>query len=141
MSDEFCIPDQALPAFRTAFDQLMPQDQTLVKRYEFAIDQLSENDPITAFEFRARGSISDFFTNLRQFILSQGPAPPELELVERQLRELIIPKLNDAVVALARLHGRSTKRRVEAIVKRETEVPPELQNLIETLQAKTRSPS
>jgi hypothetical protein len=135
------VPDVHVPILRSMFEQLFPEDEQLVARYEGAIDQLSETDPVTAFEFRSKSFLSEFFTRWRRMAISQGPPPPELEVIERQLRQFMIPKLNESVIALARLHGRSTRRKVEAIVTKPFEFPSDLQRVLDDLRKRHPSAS
>lgn len=133
------IPKEGEIILRSVFEQIFPQGTEYVARYEEAIEQLSESDPIAAFELRTKAQIPRFLGSLRTVAISHGTQGEEISLVEienveKQLKEMLIPELGRAILELAKLHGRSTQRQVNNILNSNFELPTEALSFLETIR-------
>lgn len=110
---QLSLPESGRRAYKASFEYTLPPGDEFVTQYEEAIDQLSETDPVTAFELREKGKIPRL---LNVFPLLEGVSAEEIGLLEKQLKETLIPALEETIKKLARLHGRATKQRVNDIL-------------------------
>ena len=116
-SKQLSLPDDSKSLLRILMEQILPQEDEFVAQYEEAIEQLSESDPVTAFDLRTRGQTSRFIKTIRTLGTAQGASTTEIAMVEKLLKEALLPALEKGVMELAKLHGKQTKKRVEKILR------------------------
>ncbi|MBI5436515.1 MAG: hypothetical protein HY937_05370 [Nitrosomonadales bacterium] len=132
---QLSLPESGRRAYKSSFEYVLPQGDEFVTRYGEAIDQLSETDPVTAFELRERAKISRLLSAIPAMATLQGASAEEILLVERQLKGMLIPALEKAIKELARLHDGATKRRVNDILKSPLTIPSGMEDLLQNAQA------
>ena len=131
----FTLPKDQEPALRAILSQLMPQGDECVERYEEAIEQLSESDPLVAFDLRTKAQIPRFIASLRTMDALHGTSDVDMVLIEKKLKGMLIPALELAIKELASLHGRSTLRQVNRMLGSPFEMPIELNEFLQKAQA------
>src|SRR5450759_594733 len=132
---QLSLPESGRQAYKSSFEYVLPQGDEFVTRYEEAIDQLSETDPVTAFELRERAKISRLLSGIPTMTKLQGGSAEEILVVERQLKGMLIPALEKAIKELAHLHGGATKRRVNDMLKSPLAISPEMKEYVQNAQA------
>jgi len=125
----------SLPGPITAYDELMlrkaiwfflPNTDGLQKRYEDAVSAVAGEFPMLAFDLRSKDAIGPLIGRLRG-TLPIDPKDAQLWLkIEDEVVRLSIPKLNDLILELAKLHSRETAKDVDGILKKPFEKPTEL---------------
>lgn len=128
------LEEKTMPYMRQVMDTLMPNSESLNNEYEDAIRKVSEESPLLAYEFRSKASISTFFSNYRNIALQSGASPESFELVESQLRSLIIPRLNELVLQLAKVHSKKSCSEVQRILESPIELPGDFEEIIDNFQ-------
>jgi len=129
------MPKEITPALRNFLDSNLPSNDGLDERYNNAVTQLAGYDPVLAFSLRSKNTLSPFLFSLRNLALQSGADPKEFEVIESQLRVVVTPTLNSAVVELACYHSWFTKRRVQRMVGKAAELPPEMTQLLDQIKA------
>lgn len=134
LSQQFELSDDAEHVLRPLLQQVIPQSDECVARYEDAIEQLSESDPLSAFELRTTGRIPHMLATLSSILPLHGASASDMALMEKQLKEMLIPSLVAAIRELARLHGYSTKKRIEAYLDAPLQMPAEAQAFLQNIK-------
>jgi hypothetical protein len=124
--------DQA--TMRQLLQRIIPQSDKYVVGYEDAIGQLSESNPVTAFRLSSNAQIPRFLDSMRTIPALDGMADTDMALFEKQLKEILVPHLGQAIKELAKLHGRSTLRQVNKMLDAPAEIPEELNQFLQKLQ-------
>jgi hypothetical protein len=132
--NRFALPAEAEADVRQLLQQIIQQSDPYVARYEEAVSQLSENDPITAFRLNTSAQIPRFLTLMRTMVSVDGAPDENTLLAEKHLRGIFVPLLERAIMELAQLHGRSTHKQVQQKLAAPTEFPEELNLLFQKLQ-------
>jgi hypothetical protein len=114
---------------------VIPQGDEYVGRYEEAIEQLSESDPLNAFDLRTKAQIPRFVTTLKSMAVLQGTTDVDMALMEKYLKGMLVPQLEIAIKELAKLHGKSTLRQVNGMLSKPIEMPSELNEFLQDVQA------
>jgi hypothetical protein len=130
----FALPAEAKASVRQLLQQIIPQSDAYVTRYEEAVSQLSESDPITAFRLSTSAQIPRFLTLMQTMVSAEGTPDENALLAEKQMREIFVPLLELAIMELARLHGRSTYKQVKHRLATPTEFPEEFNQLSQIIQ-------
>lgn len=138
LTQQLSLPESGRRAYRASLEYVLPQEDKFVSRYEEAIDQLSEIDPVTAFELRDRAKISRLLSGIPSMTTFQSISVEEKLLVEGQLKEVLIPALEKAVKELARLYGGVTLRRVNDILNSQLKIPSDLDNFLQKAEPSPR---
>jgi hypothetical protein len=125
----------SLPGPITPYDEFMlrkaiwfflPNTEGLQKRYEDAVTAVAGEFPILAFDLRSKDAIGPLMGRLRG-TLPIDPKDAQLWLkIEDELVHLSIPKLDELILELSKLHRRKTTKQVEAILEKPFEKPKEL---------------
>ncbi|MFA6971519.1 MAG: hypothetical protein WC208_08980 [Gallionella sp.] len=131
---QFSLPTDSQPLFRAVLEQILPQEDGFITRYEAAIEQLSESDPVTAFELRTKGQISILQKKIRTLGAAHGASVTDTTTVENLLRGKLLPALEKGIMALADLYGGETKSRVEKILSAPFELPEEMNDFIQNIK-------
>lgn len=131
----FTLPKDQEPVMRAILVQLIPQGEECVERYEEAIDQLSESDPLIAFDLRTKAQIPRFIATLKTMDALQGTSEVDMVLIEKKMKSLLLPYLEVAIQELASLHGRSTLRQVKRMLNAPFVITVEMNEFIQQAQA------
>lgn len=125
----------SLPGPITPYDEFMlrkaiwfflPNTDGLQKRYEDAVSAVAGEFPMLAFDLRSKDAIGPLIGRLRG-TLPIDPKDAQLWLkIEDEVVRLSIPKLDELILELAKLHRRETVKHVDAILKKPFEKPTEL---------------
>ncbi|HCI52211.1 MAG TPA: hypothetical protein DE312_02575 [Gallionella sp.] len=134
LTSRFNLTTEAEAVVRQIIQQIIPENDEYVARYEEAVAQLSESDPITAFRLSTNAQIPRFITKLRTLSSLNGIQNDEMSFFEKQLKDLFVPHIENAIKELARLHGRATSRQVHAMLDSPREIPDEINVLIQKMQ-------
>ena len=132
LTRQLSLPETGRRAYKASLEYVLPQGDEFVTRYEEAIDQLSEIDPVTAFELRDRAKISQLLSGIPAIATLQNISVEEKLLVEVQLKGMLIPALEKAVKELARLYGGVTQRRVNDILNSTLTIPSDLDGFLQS---------
>lgn len=132
---KFTLPKDQEPALRAILAQVIPQGDEYVTRYEEAIEQLSESDPVVAFDLRTKAQIPRFIASLRTIDTLHGTSGLDMGLIEKKLKEMLIPFLEIAIKELASLHGRSTLRQINRMLDSPFDMPIELTEFLQQAKA------
>src|ERR1039458_5583786 len=119
----FDLPKDQEPVLHAALNQLIPQADVYVARYEEAIEQLSESDPVVAFNLRTKAQIPRSLAMLRTMGANHGATDIDMAVIEKQVKVMLVPHLEIAIKELADLHGRSTLRQVNRMLDSPFEMP------------------
>jgi hypothetical protein len=133
------VSDAQFPVVRQLMDQLFGADTQLGPRYDNAVSILSRTNPILAFGLRSQNLLSTFFQQWRTLGINTGADLAQIEALERQVKELVIPRLNDAAIDLAAHHSRKLKREVMNLIQKTSAIPPEIQVLVAQLKSQPTS--
>lgn len=134
----FDLPVDTEHVLRPVLQQVVPQGDECIARYADAIEQLSESDPITAFDLRTKGQITRLLTLVQSMATLQGVSNMEMSFMEKQLREVLMPSLVTAIRELAQLHGSSSKRKVNAYLDAPFQMPEEAQAMLHNIKAESQ---
>lgn len=134
----FGLPDDAEHYLRPLLQQMIPQDDECVAQFSNAIEQLSESDPLTAFVLRNKGQIPHILATLRSMVTVHGVSDKEMEFIQKQLREILIPTLETAIRELAQLHGASTKRKANAYLDAPFQILEEAKTMLQNIEAESQ---
>jgi len=121
----FALSKDQEPAMRVTLEQVIPQSEEYLGRYEDAIELLSESEPLIAFDLRTKAQIPRLLTTLRTMGANQGATEVDMVFFEKQFKRMIIPHLEAAIMILAKLHGKSTLRQVNSMLNAPIEMPDE----------------
>lgn len=120
---------------KSTMEFILPPGDDFVARYEDAINQLSEFDPVSAFELRRSAVIPRLLSGISAMEKLDGISAEEMAEMESMLKVTLMPVLEKAIKELARLHGRITKWRVEVLLNSTLAMPPEFQQYLQNVQA------
>lgn len=125
---------ESLPGPISAYDEfmlrkalwfLLPNTEGLQKRYEDSVSAVAGEFPMLAFGLRSKDAIGPIIGRLRG-TLPVEPKDAQLWLkIEDEVVQLSIPKLDELILELAKLHRRSTARDVKAMLEKPFEKPKE----------------
>ncbi|GEM_PF-1770421 len=125
---------ESLPGPITPYDEfmlrkaiwfLLPNTEGLQKRYEDAVSAVAGEFPMLAFGLRSKDAIGPLIGRLRG-ALPVEPKDAQLWLkIEDELVQLSIPKLDELILELAKLHSRATANEVKATLNKPFEKPKE----------------
>ena len=135
LMSRFELTTEAEVIVRQFIQRIIPQNDKYVAGYEDAIGQLSESDPVTAFLLSTNAQIPGFLTLIRTVSSIEGMPDADLAFFEKQLKEILVPHLKQAIKELAKLHGKSTRRQVNKLLDSPVEIPEELNQFLQKLQA------
>ena len=121
----FKIQPEMLSAARNLFDLIMPPDDSLDHRYDSAISLLAGIEPVLAYSLRSKNTFPRIFSSLRSQASTAGGNMAEFENLENNLRSAVKPKLDEAVLQLARSHSPFTVRKVKKLISSSNTLPPE----------------
>ncbi len=121
-------------SLRQLLQRIIPQGDKYVAGYEDAIGQLSESNPVIAFRMSSNAQIPRFLDLMRTIPAIDGQPDVDMAFIEKQLKEILVPHLGQAIKVLAALHGRSTRRQVNQLLDSPTEIPEELNLFLQKLQ-------
>jgi len=110
-------------------------DDNISKRYNDAIDGLAVHEPVIAFDLRSKdivGIISK--TSLSNFGTTDKSAQTSMEFLETFEKHLV-PMLDDTVLSVAALLGRSQLRWAESYLKESVELSDKQKAYFSSLQA------
>jgi len=138
LMSHFDLSKDQEPAMRVILEQVIPQSDEYLGRYEEAIELLSESDPLVAFDLRTKAQIPRLLATLRTMGAHQGTTEVDMIFFEKQFKRMIIPHLEAAIMILAKLHGRSTLRQVNRMLNAPIEMPDEF--LQKALAANSETP-
>lgn len=141
LTQQLALPEAGRKAFKLSFEYVLPQGDEFVKRYEEAIDQLAEIDPVTAFELRSKAVIPRLLSGISTMETMKGISAEEVATIEKMMKATLLPALEKAIIKLARSHGRITKWRVEVLLNSTLAVPPEFHQYLQNAQAANASRS
>lgn len=128
---QLSLPEAGRRVYKSSLEYVLPQGEEFVTRYEEAIDQLAETDPVTAFELREKAKISRLLAGIPSVASLEGASAEQIVVAEQQLKVMLVPALEKAIKELARLHGGATQRRAATILKSKLAIPPEFEALIQ----------
>jgi hypothetical protein len=100
-------------ALRKALWSVIPSPQGLQKRYDVAVSAIAGEYPTLAFELRSKDTMAPLLGHLRGALPIEPKDVSVWLEVEDGLIGMAIPKLDESIVELARLHKRSTARYVK----------------------------
>jgi hypothetical protein len=130
------LPADALPHVRTFLESIGEKREATNARYERAISILAGVDPLAAFELKSKNLFPQFLSDIRQVSLASGLRPAEMEELETDVRKLITPFHDLAVLRLARMYSWITYRSVKKYLQREPELPPEFTSFLKKMSPK-----
>lgn len=113
--------------FRKAIWFFLPNTDGLQKRYEDAVSAVAGAFPTLAFELRSKDAIGPFIGRLRETLPIDPKDVPLWLKMEDKIIRLSMPKLDELIRELAKLHKRTTAKDVKAILKEPVEVQKELE--------------
>lgn len=137
---QLSLPESGRRAYKSSFEYVLPQEDDFVTRYEEAIDQLAETDPVTAFELRRKAVIPRLFGCISAMERLEGVSVEEVAEMEKMLKVSLMPALEKGIKELARLHGHITKWRVYNLLHSTLAVTPEMQQYLQNVQAGKHKP-
>lgn len=111
------IQPEIIPAFRNQLEELMPIDSDLDSRYNDAVTVLAGADPVLAFRLRSKNLLPGMLKTLRTIAVGNREGLAEFERFEATFKSAAIPKLNLAVVELAKAHSFHTASQVRRLIK------------------------
>jgi hypothetical protein len=94
-----------------------------IQKYEKAIEIVAKNAPLVAYEYQSRASLPEFLKKFRKNALVNGVSPQMIEVMESRLTSMVVPRMNELVLALARLHSPKTAKEVKGIIDHKFEEP------------------
>lgn len=131
------IPPASLPMIRNAVDTVIGKNGGLDERYNNAISLLAGLDPVLAFSLRSKNAVPHLLSTMRNVGIDSGADLSSLEMLESSIRAMALPKLNDAILTLARHHSYSTEKAVNKILDKEEAIDPELTTFFENIKSTT----
>lgn len=111
------IQPEIIPAFRNQLEGLIPIDSDLDSRYNDAVTVLAGADPVLAFRLRSKNLLPGMLKILRTIAAGNREGLAEFERFEAILKSAAIPKLNLAVVELAKAHSFHPASQVRRLIK------------------------
>lgn len=125
------LPPEADVFVRNLLTSLIPNPADLQKRYNDAVSSVAGRFPAIAYELRSKDQLGPILQHLRPIIVSDPSAIKAWLHVEDKLSETTTPLLDDLILRLARLHGRSTLREIRSNLTSPVDIPKEADQLVQ----------
>ncbi len=135
VAKRFKIPNEAQLIMIALLDNLLPNTESLQKRYNDSIDAVASADPVLGFRLRSKDELPNYLKTLRQLV-SQDPNSARLyPQFEAQLMDLIKSPMDEAILELAKVHGWRTRRKVKTFLNEPIVDKEQLDQFLSKLQA------
>jgi hypothetical protein len=115
--------------------QLLADPAKLHEHYEAAVTELSEIDPLLAFQLRAKSTIGTVLNLLSKLALQDPAATPLAAKAFKTFNDAIPPALDDAILRVAKELGRTMHQSVSAKLKKTPEMPKAAQEILATISS------
>jgi hypothetical protein len=121
------IPITAVDEFtvRKVLSALIPDGEGLQNRYASAVSAVAGEFPTLAFGLRSKDAMGPLLGRLRGSLPIEAKDMSLWLKIEDGLIAMAIPKLDELIMELAAIHGRSTVRHVKPILRKPAELDPE----------------
>jgi hypothetical protein len=126
-------PDEVM--LRHVLWTFIPNTEGIQKRYEEAVSAVAAFVPLLAYELRSKDAVGPILGRLRSMVPNEPGAAPMWLQFEDEIVKFSLPKLEELLLQLAKLHGRKTAKEVEALLKRPFEPPAEFEKFMSTVIA------
>jgi hypothetical protein len=120
------IPATTQVVLIAAFDNFFPADEGFVAEFEKSIASLAEYDPVLAARMRSKNQAVSLLRKLRPMIVANPTAAALWSTIEGQIMSHGLPRFDDAILELGRLHGRGMLKKVEADLGKKVDVQEEV---------------
>lgn len=127
------IPPQNQPVFRNLLDSILPNLESLHKRYEEIINTIASTEPLLGFRLRSKDSLAPTLRKLRSIASTDKASSTALSQMEAQLIELVEPHFEKQILELARLHSWRTWFKVWRYIRKPFTLPPEMEELMSSI--------
>jgi len=135
------LPSVSMPHFRNFLDHIIPLDDKLDARFGEAVTLLAGMDPVFAFDLRSKNLLPQFINKLRLVATAAGEDLARYEAFESKLIEVLTPKLDEAVLRIAKYHSSKVYREVQAVVARKDNIEESLSPLLKGLGLERVAPT
>jgi len=115
---------------RNVLQAFVPNSEGMQKRYEDAVSAVSAFLPLLAFDLRSKDMVGPLLGHLRSTLPIEPGAAPFWLKMEDEVVEFSLPKLEELIHELAKLHGRKTSKEVDTLLKKPFEPPMEFENFL-----------
>jgi hypothetical protein len=127
------LPPVSMPHFRNLLDHLVPLDDKLDARFDGAVTLLAGMDPVFAFDLRSKNLLPQSINKLRLVATTAGEDLAKFEAFESSLIETLTPKLDEAVLRVAKHHSGKSYREVQTVIAQKNNVEEALAPLLKSL--------
>lgn len=132
------IPAELHPEFTALMkwlrELLLPKQTDLGTRYDNAVSLIAATDPVLGFRLRSQHLIEDYLVGIGKLGGTDKEAMKFFTVMEEKMANLLIPFLEEMILALAKLHGPFTSFEVRRILKQGTTLPSEIEEMLQEIQ-------
>lgn len=115
---------------RNALSMFIPSTEGMQKRYEDAVSAVSAFLPLLAYDLRSKDVAGPLLGRLRSTLPIEPATAPLWLKMEDEVVKMALPKLEELILELAKLHSRKTAKEVATLLKKPTEAPTEFEQFL-----------
>lgn len=126
---------------RSVLRALLPSPESMHQRYEDAVSAVAAFLPLLAFDLRSKDMLGPMLAGLYTNIPIEPNAAPFLLKVEDEIVRAAVPKLEELIQELAKLHGRKTAKEVKKLLAKPLDPLSEFQSFLTEAFSPAAKPS
>lgn len=126
LSEKLNIPAAGQVILIAVLENFFLVNDGFAAEFEASIASLAEYDPVLAARMRGKNQAVPILKKLRQTIAVNPMATAFWSTIEGQIMSHALPRFDEAILELGRLHSRRMERDIEAELKRKIDVPEEV---------------
>lgn len=131
----------SMPHLRNLFDHLIPLDDKLDTRFDEAVTLLAGMDPVFAFDLRSKNLLPQSINKMRLVATTAGEDLAKYEALESSLIETLAPKLDEAILRVAKHHSGKSYREVQAVIAQKNNVEEAMAPLLKSIGLEKMPPT
>lgn len=108
LKEKTYAPAEVAQQWRQMLDELLPQVDSLNNQYEKAVYHLAGRNPNLAYRLHSKNLAPTLLKRLRQLASGSDVSSAMYEEYEAFLVRKILPKLDEIILELAKIHGSAT---------------------------------
>jgi len=117
------LPEEEVPAVRAQVQEITSWGNDLSEKYDYALETIAKHEPLVAYEYRSKASYPLLIKKLKDLATQQSIPMEIFDKMESQLNFLILPRMNELVTELAKMHSRKNYKEVKRIIEMGFELP------------------
>jgi hypothetical protein len=126
LSDKLNIPAAGQVVLIAVFENFFLVEDGLAAEFEESIGTLAEYDPVLAARMRSKNQAVPLLRKLRQMIAANPVAASFWSTIEGQIMSHGLPRFDEAILELGRLHGRRMEKDIKAELVKKVDLPEEV---------------